>query len=143
MTLFGAPVWRGGGWLPVLTTTSLCATGAELLLPAALGPTAVAVLTADGTGDGRRWVALSLALVAILVCCAMLGDLASGTAASGATAWLRRRPVPRVLGIVVAAGGCALARGRLSVGDLLAAGQYALLAIGPGGLAGALGRLRR
>ena len=142
MTLFGAPVWRGGGWLPVLTTTSLCATGAELLLPAALGRTAVAVLTADGTGDGR-WVALSVALVAILVCCAMLGDLASGTAASGATAWLRRRPVPRVLGIVVAAGGCALARGRLSVGDLLAAGQYALLAIGPGGLAGALGRLRR
>jgi uncharacterized RDD family membrane protein YckC len=143
VTLFGALVWRGGGWLPVLTATSVCATAAELLLPAALGHTAGAVLAADGTGDGRRWVALSVALVAILVCCRTLGDLAAGTAAAGATARLRRRSMPRALGIVVAAGGFAVAGDRVSAGDLLAAGQYALLAIGPGGWPGLLARLRR
>jgi ATP-binding cassette subfamily B protein len=50
---------------------------------------------------------------------------------------------PLVQVVVLAAGGMALVRGRISAGELFAAGQYASLGAGLGGLTGVLGRLAR
>ncbi len=50
---------------------------------------------------------------------------------------------PLVLCCVLAAGGLELAAGRISAGELFAAGQYAALGAGLGGLTGVLGRLAR
>jgi ATP-binding cassette subfamily B protein len=50
---------------------------------------------------------------------------------------------PLVQIAVLAAGGVALVRGRISAGELFAASQYASLGAGLGGLTGVLGRLAR
>jgi ATP-binding cassette subfamily B protein len=50
---------------------------------------------------------------------------------------------PLVLVAVLVAGGLALADGRISAGDLLAASRYAVLGAGLGGLTGVLGRVAR
>jgi len=50
---------------------------------------------------------------------------------------------PLVLVAVLASGGYALAAGRISPGELFAAGQYAALGAGLGGLTGIFGRLAR
>jgi ATP-binding cassette, subfamily B, bacterial len=50
---------------------------------------------------------------------------------------------PLVLVAVLAAGGFALAAGRITPGELFAAAQYAALGAGLGGLTGAFGRLAR
>jgi hypothetical protein len=140
VSVFVAPAWRRGGWPAVLAATSMCAVAAELLLPAALGRTVVAVLGADGTGDRRGWLAGSVALLAVLVCCEMLGELTTGIAAGATTGRLRHRPMRHIVGIVLASGGFALGYGRLSPTELLEASQYALLAVGPGALAALLRR---
>ncbi|GIG56549.1 ABC transporter ATP-binding protein [Longispora fulva] len=61
----------------------------------------------------------------------------AGTAAQGALVG------PLVLVAVLATGGLALAAGRITAGDLFAAGQYAVQGAGLGGLTGLLGRLAR
>lgn len=50
---------------------------------------------------------------------------------------------PLVLTSVLAAGGLLLAEGRITAGDLFAAGQYAVLGAGLGSLTGVLGELAR
>jgi ATP-binding cassette, subfamily B, bacterial len=50
---------------------------------------------------------------------------------------------PVVLVAVLAVGGCAVAAGRISPGELFAAGQYAALGAGLGGLTSVFGRLAR
>jgi ATP-binding cassette subfamily B protein len=50
---------------------------------------------------------------------------------------------PLILVAVLAVGGFALAAGRISAGDLVAASRYATLGVGLGGLTGALGRVAR
>ncbi len=50
---------------------------------------------------------------------------------------------PLVLVAVLATGGLGLAAGRLTPGELFAAGQYAMLGAGLGGLTGVFGRLAR
>ncbi|TDV55219.1 ABC transporter ATP-binding protein [Actinophytocola oryzae] len=50
---------------------------------------------------------------------------------------------PLVLVAVLATGGWGLAAGRLTPGELFAAGQYAMLGAGLGGLTGVFGRLAR
>jgi ATP-binding cassette, subfamily B, bacterial len=50
---------------------------------------------------------------------------------------------PLVLVAVLGTGGLALADGRISAGDLLAASRYAVLGAGLGGLTGVLGRVAR
>jgi hypothetical protein len=140
VSVFVAPAWRRGAWPGVLSATSMCAVAAELLLPAALGRTAVAALGTDGAGDARPWLAGSIALLAVLMCCELLADLTAGSAAGAAAGRLRHRPMRHIVGIVLAAGGFALGYGRLGPAELLEASQYAVLAVGPGGLAALLGR---
>jgi ATP-binding cassette subfamily B protein len=50
---------------------------------------------------------------------------------------------PTVLVAVLAVGGLQLVAGRITAGDLFAAGQYAVLGMGLGGLTGVLGELAR
>ncbi len=61
----------------------------------------------------------------------------SGAAAQGAVVG------PLVLVAVLGTGGLGLAAGRLTPGELFAAGQYAMLGAGLGGLTGVFGRLAR
>ncbi|MET9514806.1 ABC transporter ATP-binding protein [Streptomyces sp. NPDC002994] len=101
---------RGGVWVGVTAATSLLLTGATLALPAVMGRTLDAVLS---DGDVARWLALSGALIFILVACDAVDDLVGQAAEARSTAWLRHT----LLGHVLALG--TRATRRFTPGDLV------------------------
>ncbi|MBT2400101.1 ABC transporter ATP-binding protein [Streptomyces sp. ISL-100] len=101
---------QGGVWVGVTVVTSLLLTGATLALPAVMGRTLDAVL---GDGDVARWLAVSGALIFVLVVCDAVDDLVGQAAEARSTAWLRHT----LLGHVLALG--TRATRRFTPGDLV------------------------
>ncbi|MFI7400728.1 ABC transporter ATP-binding protein [Streptomyces sp. NPDC049541] len=101
---------RGGAWVGAIVLTSLLLTGVTLALPAVMGRTLDAVLTSRGTA---QWMALSGALIFVLVAFDAVDDLVSGVAEARSTAWLRHT----LLGHVLDAG--TRATRRFTEGDLV------------------------
>jgi ATP-binding cassette, subfamily B, bacterial RamA/AmfB len=99
---------RGVWWLVLLGLASVGVTGAEVLLPAAIGRALDVVLTPGGrAGPGHagtaRWLAACGLLAAVIVVCGALSSLAAGASTASGTARLRERLVRHVLGCGTAA----------------------------------------
>ncbi|WP_030931079.1 ABC transporter ATP-binding protein [Streptomyces sp. NRRL S-646] len=101
---------RGGAWVGAIVLTSLLLTGVTIALPAVMGRTLDAVLNDRGTA---QWMALSGALIFVLVAFDAVDDLVSGVAEARSTAWLRHT----LLGHVLASG--TRATRRFTAGDLV------------------------
>ena len=101
---------RGGAWVGAIVVTSLLLTGVTIALPAVMGRTLDAVLDDRGSA---RWMALSGALIFVLVAFDAVDDLVSGVAEARSTAWLRHT----LLGHVLASG--TRATRRFTAGDLV------------------------
>ncbi|MGP3983228.1 ABC transporter ATP-binding protein [Streptomyces sp. KR80] len=101
---------RGGAWVGVMVATSVVLSGIYIVLPTVLGKTVDAVL---GSQDSALWLALSGALIFILVVSEALDDLVGGVAEARSTAWLRHRLVKHVLAL-----GTRATR-RFTTGDLV------------------------
>jgi ATP-binding cassette, subfamily B, bacterial RamA/AmfB len=86
---------RGGGWLPVLASTAIVLAGASIALPAVIGNATDAVLGHAST----FWFWVLAAVVAAMVACDALEDLAAGATTAHSTAWLRRVLFRHVLAI--------------------------------------------
>jgi ATP-binding cassette, subfamily B, bacterial RamA/AmfB len=118
------------GWVVLLALTALAAAVVTLALPFVLGHAVDGVVTPEGD-DTQRWVIWAVALVAILVACSALDDLATGAVVARSTAWLRHTLLERLL----AAGarserfGSGEVTARL-VGNAAEAGRVAPAAIG-------------
>jgi ATP-binding cassette, subfamily B, bacterial len=104
--LLFAAARQGGGWLALLGAASLAGAAAQVLLPAAVGHAIDAILASNATASSlaARNPAGSLAacaiLMAVIVGCGAVTDLATGVSGATATARLRRL----LAGHVVAAG---------------------------------------
>lgn len=117
----------GGGAAAGLAAASLLLAAASTAFPAVLGATLDALLS----GDAGYWTAICASLIAVLVVCDVLDDLAAGVSTARSTAWLRHALLRRLL-----AAGPAVTR-RFSAGDLAGrlvgnaadAGQVATVAI--------------
>ncbi|ARZ70361.1 ABC transporter ATP-binding protein/permease [Streptomyces sp. HU2014] len=114
-----------------LALIAVAATGATLLLPAALGHTLDLLLARRGA-EATRWVLLCAGLVCAPAALDALDEVLSGTTAARTTAWLRHR----LLAHVLAAGPRATAR--FAPGDLVTrlVGNAADVGTAPGTLAG-------
>lgn len=87
---------QGGGWVGVLALTSLATAAAATALPAVVGRAFDAVI-----GDAPQvWVTRCALLVALLVVCDVVDDLAIGFTTARSTRWLRHS----VLGHLLAVG---------------------------------------
>lgn len=86
----------GGPWVAVLALAALAIAAAEIALPAVLGGALDAVL---GEGDSGPWLLWCALLIAVLVACDTLDDLASGAAIARSTAWLRHALLHHVLAL--------------------------------------------
>src|SRR6266852_507580 len=84
---------RAAGRLLGLGVAGLGLAAAETALPAVLGR-AVDTVVSRASGPWLAWVGL---LVALLVACDVLDDLAAGGATASSTAWLRRSVLPHLL----------------------------------------------
>jgi ATP-binding cassette, subfamily B, bacterial len=97
---------QGGGWLALLGVASLAGAAAQLLLPAAVGHAIDAMLAGNASASGLAASNLAgslvgcVILVAVIVGCGALTDLATGVCGATATARLRRL----LAGHVVAVG---------------------------------------
>ncbi|MFE0044026.1 ABC transporter ATP-binding protein [Streptomyces albireticuli] len=116
-----------------LALLAVTATGATLLLPAALGHTLDLLLARRGA-EATRWVLLCAGLVCAPAALDALEDVLSGTTAARTTAWLRHR----LLAHVLAVGPRATAR--FAPGDLVTrlVGNAADVGTAPGTLAGSV-----
>lgn len=101
---------RGGAWVGAVVITSLLLTGVIIALPAVMGRTLDAVLNDH---DMAQWMALSGALIFVLVAFDIVDDLVSGVVEARSTAWLRHT----LLGHVLALG--TRATRRYTGGDLV------------------------
>ncbi|MBT2420184.1 ABC transporter ATP-binding protein [Streptomyces sp. ISL-22] len=110
--LLRAATRHSGARCAALALAALAATGANLLLPAALGR-ALDLLLA-GAADATRWVLWCAALVLLLAVLDAFDTVLDGTTTARTTAWLRRR----LTGHVLAVGPRAV--GRFGSGDLVA-----------------------
>ena len=121
--LLFAAARQGGRWLTVLGAASLAGTAAQLLLPAAVGRAVDAIFNGKANpGSTGAALADCALLVAVIVGCGAVADLATGIAGAGATARLRGV----LAGHVVAAGP------RLLTGDGDSAGSGAGSTAGAG-----------
>jgi ATP-binding cassette subfamily B protein len=91
-----AAVRHSGTRCAALCLVSAAATGAGLLLPAALGRTLDLLLAHD---PARRWILYSAGLVLLLALLDMAETVLDGTTNARATAWLRRRLARHVLAL--------------------------------------------
>jgi ATP-binding cassette subfamily B protein len=104
--LLVAAARQGGWWLALLGAASLAGAAAQVLLPAAVGHAIDAILVARGpasklaVGDSPGPLVDCAILVALIVGCGAVTDLATGVSGATATARLRRL----LAGHVVAAG---------------------------------------
>lgn len=125
--LLGRVVRRGGGATAALAVASILLAVASTVFPAVLGTTLDAVLR----GDPGPWLLWCCLLIAVIVACDTVDDLAAGLSSARATAWLRHA----LLGHLLATGPAATRRfspGDLSsrlVGNAADAGQVATVAI--------------
>src|SRR4051794_3234921 len=87
---------QGGAWVAVLASVALITAAAELALPAVVGGAVDAIL--DGRSAGA-WVAICGALIAVMVTCEALDDLAAGTAIARSTARLRHGVLAHLLAV--------------------------------------------
>ncbi|OKK08727.1 ABC transporter ATP-binding protein [Streptomyces sp. CB03234] len=87
---------RGGPWLGVMLVTSLLISGAGVVLPAVMGRTLDAVL---GDQDAARWLALSAALIFVLVAADALDDYVGEVTEARSTAWLRHTLLRHILAL--------------------------------------------
>ncbi|ELS50668.1 ABC transporter ATP-binding protein [Streptomyces viridochromogenes] len=110
--LLRAATRHSGARCAALALAALAATGANLLLPAALGR-ALDLLLA-GAADATRWVLWCAALVLLLAVLDAFDTVLDGTTTARTTAWLRRRLTGHVLGVGPRAVG------RFGSGDLVA-----------------------
>jgi ATP-binding cassette subfamily B protein len=96
---------QGGRWLALLGAASLAGAAAQVLLPAAVGHAIDAILagnaTAGNRGAGNRGdpLAACAILVAVIVGCGAVTDLATGISGATATARLRRLLVGHVVAV--------------------------------------------
>jgi ATP-binding cassette subfamily B protein len=109
LRLLRQAVRHGGGWTALLLAVAPLGAAAELCLPAVLG---LAVDAALGAGH-PWWPALACALVAVIVACDALGDLAGGSGTARSTARIRRRLLRHLLALDPRTAG------RYPVGDLV------------------------
>ena len=97
---------QGGCWLALLGAASLAGAAAQVLLPAAIGHAIDAILAGNATagnlavGEPGGPLAACAILVAVIVGCGAVTDLATGVSGATATARLRRL----LAGHVVAVG---------------------------------------
>lgn len=110
--LLRAATRHSGPRCAALALIAIASTGANLLLPAALGR-ALDLLLA-GAADATRWVLWCAALVLLLAVLDAFDTVLGGTTTARTTAWLRRR----LAGHVLAVGPRAV--GRFGSGDLVA-----------------------
>ena len=89
-------VRSGGSWVGVLALTALAMAAAELALPAIVGSAVDAVL--DGRSAGI-WIVSCGVLIALLVTCDALDDLAAGAATARSTARLRHGLMAHLLAL--------------------------------------------
>jgi ATP-binding cassette subfamily B protein len=87
---------QGGPWLGVLVLTALAMAAAALALPAVIGNAVDAVI--DGRSVGI-WVLTCGVLIALLVVCDALDDLAAGAAIARSTARLRHGVLSHLLAL--------------------------------------------
>jgi ATP-binding cassette subfamily B protein len=109
---------QGGRWLALLGAASLAGAAAQVLLPAAVGHAIDAILTGNATAGHRAAgnlvgpLAACAILVAVIVGCGAVTDLATGISGATATARLRRL----LAGHVVAVGPRLLTSATTSTG---------------------------
>ncbi|HEV7807052.1 MAG TPA: ABC transporter ATP-binding protein [Solirubrobacteraceae bacterium] len=116
------------GWSIVLALTALAAAAVTLALPLVLGHAVDGIVTGDG---GQRWLVWCGLLVAVLVACSALDDLATGAVVARSTAWLRHTLLERLLAAGIRGDG--LGAGEVTarlVGNAAEAGRVAPAAIG-------------
>ena len=101
--------WRGGLWTWSLALATLISTGAEILLPAALGR---AIDALPGGGHVTSTLLVCAGLIALIVAGKMVGDVATGASNARCTAWLRTTLIQHLVAI-----GPAATR-RFEAGDL-------------------------
>ncbi len=92
----------GGGWVALLAVTSIAGAAGQTLLPAVLGRTLDAMLGSAARQRGispGRWVAACGLLIAAVVACGAVRQVATGASGANTTAWLRRRLCRHVLAV--------------------------------------------
>jgi ATP-binding cassette, subfamily B, bacterial RamA/AmfB len=87
---------NAGNWIVVLALASLLLAGAAIALPAVIGGAVNAIVSHGSLGPWLFWIA---GLVAVLVTCDALDDLADGAVTARSTAWLRHRLLAHVLAL--------------------------------------------
>ncbi|GDY71862.1 hypothetical protein SAV31267_013470 [Streptomyces avermitilis] len=87
-----------------LCLTTAAASGASLLLPAALGRALDLLLTRPGDAAGTHWVLWCTGLVLLIALLDACHTVLAGTTDARATAWLRQRLVGHVLAVGPRAG---------------------------------------
>jgi ATP-binding cassette, subfamily B, bacterial len=92
---------HGGLWVVLLAIASLLLAGAAIALPAVTGGAVNAIIGGEGVGTWLIWAG---ALVAVLVACDALDDVADGAAIARSTAWLRQTLLEHVLALGPRAG---------------------------------------
>jgi ATP-binding cassette, subfamily B, bacterial RamA/AmfB len=91
---------QGGWWLALLGTASLAGTAAQVLLPAAVGHAIDAILAGSAAaGDLAGPLGACAILVAAIVGCGAVTDLAIGVSGATATARLRRLLAGHVIAV--------------------------------------------
>ncbi|MFF7389100.1 ABC transporter ATP-binding protein [Streptomyces scabiei] len=110
--LLRSTVRHSGARCTALALVSMASTGANLLLPVALGRALDLLLAGDP--DGSAWVLWCAALVLAAAALDAVETVLGGTTNAGATAWLRHRLVRHVLAVGPRAGS------RFGSGDLVA-----------------------
>src|SRR5437660_1630290 len=86
---------QGGGWLVLLSLTTLVLAGAQVVLPAVMGK---ALDAAIGHAP-RTWLVWAVALLGLLMVGAALSEVADGAAIARSTAWLRSGVLRQILGL--------------------------------------------
>jgi ATP-binding cassette subfamily B protein len=112
--LLRAATRHSGSRCVALCLATTAATGASLLLPAALGRALDLLLTDPDGGRATHWVLICTALVVLLAVLDACETVLGATTDARATAWLRRR----LTGHVLAVGPRAV--GRFGPGELVA-----------------------
>jgi ATP-binding cassette subfamily B protein len=94
---FGAVVWHGRGWLPLIGAAALVGSLVALALPTVLGRAVDSAVTGrEGPAIGS-WFALAGAMIAVGVLCDLVDTFAGAACEASSTAWLRHRLVRHLL----------------------------------------------
>src|SRR5437879_290862 len=86
---------QGGGWLVLLSLTTLVLAGLQVVLPAVLGRALDAVVG----HASRKWLVWAAVMLLVLALGAALSEVANGAATARSTAWLRAGLLRQILGL--------------------------------------------